>query len=384
MLCRLYRPHIGGVEKHVQKLSEQCVAHGHTVDVFTLPHDELLPQTEKQSGIHIHRKPLQLHSRILRHVLNLLPVTKSLQEKLVERDELWGWMLWNVRTFLRADVIHIHDVFFWYWPIRILLPWKKVFITFHGFEAGKLHPNLPLGKGRGPTPTHQAKRARQRAARWTRGCVAVGAWIEKWYGTRADATTYGAANCTRQQFNTTIGQEEKTAIQFSKSTKHKSKMAKLIFVGRIDRDTGIETYVEAIEKYAKLELDVYGHGPLEDKLNTESYKNIAFKGTTPDACFLYPTYDIACVSSYLSILEAMQCGIPVVAYANDELKIDYLRAHPMAENMAVCTSKKELESFFKSLQWEELQQKAKRAKAWADTQTWENMYELYSRLWSKS
>jgi hypothetical protein len=346
MLCRLYYPHIGGVERHVEEIAKEAAKEGHRVDVFALKHaNELATWEMYHSTIHIHRKPEQLHSHILKYFFAALPFfPKSLAAKIVERDEIWGWMLWNLPRFIMADIIHIHDVFFWYWPIRILLPWKKVYITFHGFETGSL-------------PTQKAKAARQRAARWTRGNIAVGGWIENWYGTKADIVTYGAANCADEP----------------KALKEKSgKKIRCVFVGRVADDTGARVYEKVIGTLPGVALDMYGAGS----------KN----GTIDDSCVVFPHYDVACVSSYLSIIEAMQSKTLVLAYAVDDLKWDYLKSHPMAENMIIVRTENELRKTILRLSVRQLadqDDKVEKAYIWAREQTWDTLYKQYKELWLK-
>lgn len=353
MLCRMYAPHIGGVERHVEAISREADKEGHEVDIFTLTQEEtkdrppgktVLPirRTSIESGIRIHRKPKQLHSHLLKYILDAVPfIRESTAEKIVERDEIWGWMLWNLPTFLRADIIHIHDVFFWYWPIRLLLPWKKVFITFHGFEAGTL-------------PTKSAKQARLRTAQWTRGNIAVGGWIEKWYGTRADAVTYGAGSCAFKNFK----------LETSKS---KNTYFRAVFIGRISKDTGAQVYEDVIDSLPHVSLDLYGEGS----------KN----GTIEDSCTVFPKYDIACVSSYLSIVEAMQSKVLVVAFATDELKLDYLKSHPRSDSMIILERKDQLESFLRNFSPKNYRKEVERAYEWAKEQTWRSVYKQYKVLW---
>src|SRR6266576_1167024 len=67
-LCRLFYPHIGGVEKHVMEVSQRLIKKGHEVTVITempigvsnknrLPHFEKseLATTESVNGIKIYR-----------------------------------------------------------------------------------------------------------------------------------------------------------------------------------------------------------------------------------------------------------------------------------------------------------------------------------------
>lgn len=333
MLCRLYYPHIGGVEKHVAGVSREAIKDGHTVDIFTLKNGVKLPSRDVVDGVHVHR----------------IAVSRS---KYVERVQLYIWMIWNVFLFLRADVIQIHDVFYWYWPLRIILPWKKVYITYHGFEAGTL-------------PTEKAKRTRQMIQRWTNGSVAIGAWIEKWYGTKADVVSYGAGECS------TISKTKPNGL------------VDAVFLGRLSDDTGISVYVETISNLKNIQLDVFGAGERKAWVRDMSRKtkNVTVLGTTEDSCSVFPQYDFACVSSYLAIIEAMQCQTLVVAYAVDELKYDYLRAHPRANDMIIVRTAEELESFFRNYSPEKYKAKVESAYSWARQQTWERVYQKYQKLW---
>ncbi len=350
MLSRLYWPHIGGVEKHIKEISKVAISKGHSVDAFTLKHDSELPTFQIDEGIRIHRKPNQLHSRLLSRILHMLPsIPPNVRDGLVERDEVWGWLLWNLPTFLRADVIHIHDVFYWYWPLRILLFWKRTTITFHGFEAGRL-------------PTKKAKHARQLAARFTNGNLCIGSFIEKWYGTQPTMISYGAANC--QGF-------------LQHSTKRKDFSA--VFVGRLEKDTGIETYLAIAKQHNKMTLDVYGQGPLESLLSSAG-STISYQGMVLNACSVFSQYEFAFASSYLSILEAMQSKTLVVAVASDPLKMDYLNCHPMAYQMVILQSANE---FKKVLNLSETVQHTmvETAYQWAKDQTWEKQFDDYLVLW---
>jgi glycosyltransferase involved in cell wall biosynthesis len=158
MLSPYYAPHLGGVERHVEHIAQECEKDGHHITIFTHSHDKTLPPKETHGSITILRNvfasPLLIQfSTLLSHFLS-----KSTVSKLIERMEIWSWLLLHIPTFLVADVIHIHDVFFWYWPLRFLLFWKHVYITFHGFEAGSL-------------PTTKAIHARSLAEKWTWGNI---------------------------------------------------------------------------------------------------------------------------------------------------------------------------------------------------------------------
>ncbi len=318
MVSPSYSPHIGGVEKHVQAIAACAVADGHRVTIYTKSQDTHLKKTDHIDGVIVHR--------ILFDTTN----------KYLERIFLWTWMLRHIPTFITADIIHVHDVFFWIWPIRLLLFWKKICITFHGFEAGSL-------------PTKKAIAARKRALRWCTGSMGVGRWIKKWYDTPCDVYTYGGASCVPTQSTT------------------QPKKPRAIFVGRREKDTGIFAYETACAKVG-MPLDAYGAGQKD--------------GLAKNTCALYGSYSYACVSSYLAIVEAMQVGVLVVAYASDALKYDYLQSHPRASSMVILKSPKELETFMREFEPKKYTQRIHAAQTWARQQTWERVYQKYQTLWN--
>lgn len=338
MICRLYTPHIGGVERHVAGISKEAIKEGHTVDVFTLKHEPTLATSETIDGVRVHRMKISG---------DWIPAYAGMTQKILERVVLWTWMLRHIWIFIRADVIQIHDVFYWYWPIRLLLPWKKVCITYHGFEAGSL-------------PTEKAKRTRQMIQRWTNGSMAIGSWIEKWYGTKPDVISYGGADC-QQQLN-----DSRLCLPNGQAESN-SKKLKCVFVGRISEDTGAKVYQKVIGSLDNCHLDMYGEG---SKL-----------GTIENTCMVFPKYDIACVSSYLAIIEAMQSKTLVVAYAADDLKYDYLMAHPRAREMIIVRGSQELSDFFTTYSPEKCAANVESAYTWARQQTWNRVYLKYKKLW---
>ena len=76
--------YLGGVEKHVKILSEKLREKGIGVDELSLSNIDL------------------------------------------KNNKLKAWLyLWkNRKSILSSDIIHIHDVFWWYSPFRFLFFWK--------------------------------------------------------------------------------------------------------------------------------------------------------------------------------------------------------------------------------------------------------------------
>lgn len=153
-MTRLYWPHVGGVEKHVEKITE-ILSKKHQITIVCEKHDSKLPDYEQKRGVAIYR---------------------------IERLgkwAIWKWWLSNLQLIKQADIIHIHDVFFWFLPFRLPYWYKKVFMTFHGWEG--IYP-IPW----------KNKLQHQIAEKLSRGNICVGHYLIKWYGTKPDYVTYGA------------------------------------------------------------------------------------------------------------------------------------------------------------------------------------------------
>ena len=101
--ARRFYPLIGGVEKHVWEISKALVKKGHDVVVITEASEENSKQQEIIAGIKIHR----------------ISVGK---DNWFRKLRVWQSLWKNRKLIISADVIHCHDVFFWYLPFRFLYP----------------------------------------------------------------------------------------------------------------------------------------------------------------------------------------------------------------------------------------------------------------------
>lgn len=158
-ISSFFFPHIGGVEKHVYELSKNLRSKGEEVTVITEKFDQKLKNKEDVGGINVVRI-LYPHTRFLGLFL------------------IWFEIFKNRKLIIDADIVHIHDVFIWYLPFRVFYPNKKVFTTFHGWE------------GVWPIPWGNIIQKRI-AAKLSTGTIAVGKYIEKYYGIKADKIMYG-------------------------------------------------------------------------------------------------------------------------------------------------------------------------------------------------
>jgi len=118
---RLFYPHIGGVETHLLNLSNELIKRGFDVVIITSRFDKTLSSCEEKGKLKILRIDYP-------------------EIKFLGLFVIWFNLIFKHFNLINhADIIHIHDVFIWYLPFRLLFPRKdNVFITFHGY------PSYPL------------------------------------------------------------------------------------------------------------------------------------------------------------------------------------------------------------------------------------------------
>lgn len=332
---RLFYPHIGGVEKHVLEISKILIEKGHKITVITEQYSKELPKVEEFNGIKIRR----------------ISVGK---DDWFKKFRIWKELL-KLRLFIKeADIVHCHDVFFWYLPFRFLFLKKPVYVTFHGYE------DYPI--------SNKAIFVRRLSEGLAKGNICIGDFIEKWYGTKPNFVIYGGIS----------------RIQNSESrVQNLRKVASAVFIGRLDEQTGIKTYLNAVKlirkKIPNFKFTVIGDGRLK-KFITKEVAALGFQ-KNPEK-FLRKSH-FAFVSRYLSILEAMAQRKLVFAVYNNPLKEDYLKMTPFAKFINIVRNKTELSSsifyFMKNPNKERIM--IDNAFAWVKDQTWDKVVQSYLGLW---
>ena len=330
---RLFYPHIGGVEKHVLEISRILIKKGHKVTVVTEQNPSETKLNEIIEDIEIFRIP-------------------KLKNGKLKKFQIWKWFLMNIKIIKNADIVHCHDVFFWYFPFRFLFPFKKIFTTFHGYEDYPLKQKDIL--------MHKI------SEKLSMGNICVGDFIKKWYGTKPNFIIYGG-----------------TEIPSLTLTQNKIKNDSAIFIGRFDSQTGILTYIKAVEilkkKIPDFDFLIIGDGKLKDKINGK----VRVLNAINNAPEYFQKYNFAFVSRYLSILEAMAAKRLVFAVHDNPLKEDYLRMAPFSKFITISNSSSGLVSKI-SFYLENTKAKEKMIKeayAWVRKQTWKEMVNTYLRLW---
>lgn len=339
MLAPLFYPHIGGVEKHVQKIAEKLVHMGHSIIILTLKHKEDLLDIETVNGLKIYRFPS-----------NRLPA-------------IWQWLFMNQQIIKKADVIHCHDFsafIYWCSPFRFIFPLKPIFVTFHGYEG-----IIPIPKN--------ILFMRKVTEFLTKGNICIGDFIPKWYGTKADFISYGGVN-------------------EPVSTRNIVPKNSAVFIGRLEKDTGILAYINAVKILKKIysvdiEMTVCGGGSLQviiEKIIREDVLKIKLCGFVENPIDYLIKSKFAFVSGYLSILEAMINKKLVFSIYENELKKDYLTLIPNSKNiMVIVSSSEELanELLFYHNNPKKAEEKINNAYNFAKEQTWEKLTDTYLKIW---
>jgi len=337
---RLFYPHIGGVEKHVFEISKLLVKKGHLVTVLTEQYKNQLNSEDEIEGIKIIR-------------------INNGKDNWFKKFRVWK-DIWEHRDLIKkADIIHAHDVFFWYLPFRFLYPSKKIFTTFHGYEGNK------------------SRLMHKIAEKLSNGNICVGDFLKKWYGTKPDYITYGAVSRI---------QNSEFRIQ-----NYNSKY-KILFLGRLEEETGIMEYLKALlmlkNKGTKFELTILGDGSLRKKAEDFSKVNkinAEFKGFVGKVENYLFEADFVFTSRYLGILEALAYKKFVFAHYNNSIKKDYLEMASFAKYISISKNSEELSDQIEYLlkNDQKRNQMVNQGFGWVKNQTWENLTNLYINLWKK-
>lgn len=306
-VSRFYFPHLGGVEKHIEEVSRELVKRGHEITVITARYDEKLPYRGELKGV-----------RVIRFDFPNLRFLGLLK--------IWLWGLRNIYIFRSADVVHIHDVFVWVMPLRVLLPFKKFFLTMHGWE--------------GSYPIHYKNVILKKLSAYlSNGSIVVGSYIKKWYGVESDFVTYGA-------------------VKLPKSVPLKKKKDSLIYLGRLEKDTGLINLLLWLRKHKKLNVVFCGDGSLRDKC--EEYGKVL---GWYDPSRILAKFEYCAAGGYLSALEAIGYKCKLILFWDNPLKKDYWQLSPFSKYY--------------------INHDTTAAYKWAKQKTWANLSGVYLKLWRK-
>lgn len=363
-LTRRFYPEIGGVEKHIFEISKELIARGNEILVVTekgpkIYHNKFKNyQSMGQSDTWGIKSKRPVKSSYFAHPeannLKILQLDFG-RDNFFKKFKIWSTFVTFIKIFITADVVHCHDVFFWYLPIRFLLPFKKVYVTFHGYES---YP-LPF----------KNKLLHKTWEILSSGNICVGKFIQKWYGTNPTYVIYGGVD------------KNNSKRKFLVNEKYSG-----FFVGRLDEQTNILEYLDAVRMIKKTYRTFMLHIAGDGKFRKQSEKVGEVLGFIDKPERFFEKYRYAFVSRYLSILEAMAAGRLVFALYDNPIKRDYLKMTPYRDWIVICGSASDLaakvEYYMKHPKEEaEMIQKASH---WVSQQTWSSVTNTYLKLWKKS
>jgi glycosyltransferase involved in cell wall biosynthesis len=333
-LSKSYYPNIGGVEKHVYELSKELVRCGHKVTIVT---------EDKVNSL----SPLRLNDYEIKGVQIIRIPTGG--DDWFKKFRIWKWIWENREIFIKADLSHCHDVFYWYLPIALLYPLKPVYTTFHGYEGYPVKLKAIIYRKIFEIMSNKT--------------ICVGDFMRKWYHANPTRVIYGAVN------------------PIKKSIRPKKNSA--IFIGRLDEHTGIDVYAQAVslirKKIPDFTLTVYGDGPYKEIIKGEG---IILKGENPSADTEIPKYEYAFVSRYLAMLEAMAAKRLVIALYDNPVKKDYLLMTPYKDWIVRSDNANNIASIILN-QSNSYSKKFMVSKSydWIINQSWNSLAEEYIVLW---
>ncbi len=338
-LSRLFYPHIGGVEKHVLKLSQELIKKGHRIIVITENHG--WKDKEIIDGI------------------NVIRINVGKREKL-KKFFIWK-ELWKYRSLMyNADIIHCHDVLFWYLPFGYLHPIKPVFTTFHGYEGNTI-------------PGIKAVMMHKLAEFSSNRTISIGSFLDKWYHTHSTIISYGATDTPQK-------------IEIKKTGKNPT----FLYIGRLEEEVGILEYIKALgllkQKGITSKLIVLGDGTQRQEAESMAKKynlDTNFQGFVEDINSYFSKADYVFVSRYLGILEAFANKKFVFATYNNQIKKDYLTLTPFSSWISITPDAKiladSIEDILKNTKTRKVS--INDAFQWVTKQSWKNLTEKYLALW---
>ncbi|MBI2309999.1 glycosyltransferase family 4 protein [Candidatus Collierbacteria bacterium] len=368
------KKHLGGVEGHVRLLTEELERRGHEVRELSLSDIEVKENKDKRR-------------------------LGKVEEK---TNKIKAWIyLWKKRDLFRwAEVVHIHDVFWWLLPFWFLNRLGLLDGSFnslnkvakrdtndtnrHANDAnkGKIYTTFHGWEGVCP-PTRSAIWQKKLAQKLSRGTIGVGRFFKKWYGVEQNRAVWGVV--------------DPRISKLCKCPTLPRQGRAFAFFGRLEKVNGAEVVVEAIRKI----IDHIKARPFPERpglfryffVGDGSYRREAEKfgkvtGMVKDPEKYLVDADVVITSSYMSMLEATARGKSVIAVANNELKKDYLDGHPLRKYIKVVKNADELIRVIKGLykgpaldsQGRALKD-LRSAYLWALKQTPEKLADAYESLW---
>jgi glycosyltransferase involved in cell wall biosynthesis len=320
-----FHPGKGGVEKHLRMVFRELRRHGYEINVL-VRYGDYLPAYQEVEGVRAWRMPRSA-SRLA---------------------SIW-WGVTHLPVLLGTTVVHSHD-FYPRW-VRKFLPRVRWIHTFHGYEGYPIDPAAIAG--------------RQRIRAEVPVCYGVGQYIEKWYKTPLDHIIYGAVDEAPSQ--------PKDAGSYD-----------LVFVGRLEADTGIREYLQALQQLVSRDqarrMLIVGDGSLRgwcESFIREHDLDVEITGMVAEVMPYIPKGRVFCAGGYLSILEGAMCERPMIVYYETPIRRDAMECMPIAKDYFLADTVDQIVAAYQQAVTPEAKAHVLAAKAWARRQTWAALAEQY-------
>lgn len=277
-----YPPRTGGVETHVQKVSELLVDRGHSVSVLTADDGPDVPTNETRNGVEVTRHPGYAPG-------GAFHIAPTILKTLRHTD---------------AELVHAHN----YHSLPLLFTAlshgnSRLFLTphYHGGSASSFRDRLlSVYKPAGSWALHQAAEV-----------IAVSQWerskLQDDFGVNATVIPNGV---------------DVDRFQIADQCRRESPY--LLTVGRLEEYKGVQHVIRALQELPEYELVVAGSGPYRDELERIAHEQavndrVQFLGYVPDEDLpgLYAGADVYVTTSSfeaygMTVGEAIAAGTPCV------------------------------------------------------------------------
>lgn len=343
-VSRLYLPHLGGVEIHIKEIAALLIREGYEVSVVTHQHDKKLALETEYDGVSVYR----------------IPFVAAENKQLT-----WDAIREYSSVFESAEVVHVHDVFWWILPLYLKIK-SKTFITFHGWET---EFPIPLN----------AKIHRFIAAHLTQGVIHIGEYIQEYYWDQPDAVLYGGINPKRFTKSQTSSSVSITDISLPKNN------LQVVFVGRLEADTEVPKYIELVTSLKNSGINTQITWVGDGSLQRDCEQIGEVVGFVKNVSKHVAKADLVFATSYLSILEAQMLGKIVCAFYSNPLKESYLKKYPGSSYMLISHTVETMLNKIKVLLGNSRSYKETSvlAQDFAKKMTWDNVLNSYLQLWGR-
>lgn len=299
LLSDYFPPHSGGgVERVVYELGRRMAGLGHSVVVVTL-NTAQAPEQELVEGMQVYRAPGFDLTRITGAQLALSP-------------QAWP-LVWRLASTERPDVIHAHNIFFHLSTVALAAKKRiKVPLVTTIHLAGVQQ----LGGAYGLLAGLYERTIGRMIVRASDRIIAV-----------SDAVAHHARRLGASRASLVMIPNGVDTRRFRPSRSYTGPGVKVIFVGRLIFNKGPQFLLDAIPEVVKNQSDarfeLVGDGPMRRELQHRVRRQglngrVGFLGHREDVEKLLMEADVFTRPSLLegmplTVLEAMACGLPVIA-----------------------------------------------------------------------